>query len=217
MSIIKVENVHFGFDKPLWQGLNFTLEAGQRIGIRGPNGCGKSTLFNLLMGLNKLQCGRIWLNDVECLHETDFAGQRPSIGYLFQDPDDQLFCATVMEDVAFGPLNQGHSQDQAREISLTVLEHLGLSGYEKRITYHLSGGEKRLVSLASVWAMQPQAFLLDEPSAFLDQDAQQHLIHILLNSDKGWLMISHDMDFLQATCHEIWQVNDGSLYPCASL
>ena len=104
--------------------------------------------------------------------EADFHEVRRRVGLLFQDADDQLFCPTVAEDVAFGPLNLGKPRDEVRRIVAATLESLGLAGYEHRITYHLSGGEKRLVALATVLAMQPDVLLLDEPNGELDDAAR---------------------------------------------
>jgi cobalt/nickel transport system ATP-binding protein len=211
LSLIAVKNLTFAYPgrAPLWENLNFTLEPGQKIGLWGPNGCGKSTLFNILLGLLPPQSGQIWLDRHLCASQAAFARHRTSIGYAFQDPEDQLFCSTVLEDVAFGPLNLGCSQKQARLLAGQMLDMFGLAGFEKHITYHLSGGEKRLASLACVWALRPKALLLDEPSAFLDARALQTLKAVLGGCQLPWLMISHDRAFLEATCNQIWLAGPG--------
>ena len=107
--------------------------------------------------------------------ERDFHEVRRRVGLLFQDADDQLFCPTVVEDVAFGPLNLGLPRDRVRQVVAETLEAVGLAGYEHRITYKLSGGEKRLVALATVLAMQPEVLLLDEPTSGLDEQATERL------------------------------------------
>ena len=124
---------------------------------------------------------------------------RPRIGFLFQDADDQLFSPTVLEDVAFGPLNLGKSQEEAKAIALKTLASLGLSGFEDRITYKLSGGEKRLVSLATVLAMEPDVLLLDEPTTGLDEATEKRLIDILKGLDLSYIVVSHNLDFLMRT------------------
>jgi cobalt/nickel transport system ATP-binding protein len=121
---------------------------------------------------------------------------RRKIGLLFQDADDQLFSPTVLEDVAFGPLNLGMSQDEAVDIAQKTLKSLDLIGFEDRITYKLSGGEKRLVSLATILAMEPEILLLDEPTAGLDDKTKAKLIGILSNLDLSFIVISHEIDFL---------------------
>ena len=115
--------------------------------------------------------------------EADFKDVRAALGFVFQDADDQLFCPTVAEDIAFGPLNLGATQDQARKLVRETLETLGLSGFEDRVTYKLSGGEKKLVSLGTVLAMKPRMLLLDEPTTGLDEETVERIIKVLLDSD----------------------------------
>ena len=112
---------------------------------------------------------------------SDFENIRQRIGLLFQDADDQLFNPTVLEDVAFGPLNLGKSVKEAKDIAQKTLRALGLEGFEERIIYKLSGGEKRLVSLATVMAMEPEILLLDEPTTGLDDSTKEKLIDVLFN------------------------------------
>ena len=208
-----MQDIWFAYPQgpPVLRGLDFTLPDGGRIGIVGPNGAGKSTLFMLAMGLLVPDKGRIWVFDEPMAGENDFRRIRTRLGYCFQDPDDQLFCATVREDVAFGPLNQGRSRQEVVQLVDQTLERLGLSGFAERVTYHLSGGEKRLVSLATVLAMQPQALLLDEPTAGLDPDTRSRLEEILMQSDLAWAIVSHDRAFLERTCHQILALKDGRL------
>ena len=130
---------------------------------------------------------------------------------LFQDADDQLFSPTVLEDVAFGPLNLGKSKDEAVEIARSILDFLGLDGFEDRITFKLSGGEKRLVSLAVVLAMAPDILLLDEPINGLDTKTKERLTEILLHLDLSYLLISHDMDFLSETTDAVYTMQNGKI------
>ena len=130
------------------------------MGLTGPNGSGKSTLLKLIVGLVRATAGRVEVFGRFRTCERDFHEVRGRVGLLFQDSDDQLFCPTVAEDVAFGPLNLGQSRDAARRIVTETLDALGLADYQDRITYQLSGGEKRLVALAAVLAMQPEVLLL---------------------------------------------------------
>ena len=175
---------------------DFTLSAGEKVAISGANGAGKTTLFHLMVGLLKPQAGSIEAFGLPRRSERDFHAVRTQAGLLFQDPDDQLFCPTVAEDVAFGPLNLGKSPSQAREITTQTLARLGLQGFENRITHKLSGGERRLVSLAAVLAMSPQVLLLDEPTNALDDATAQRLTDILLSLPQAMVVISHDQTFL---------------------
>jgi len=130
---------------------------------------------------------------------------------LFQDPDDQLFSPTVIEDVAFGPLNLGHSRENALNIARQTLANLGLEGFEDRITFKLSGGEKRLVSLATVLAMEPDVVLLDEPLTGLDTDTTSKIAEIISNLDQSCIIISHDIDFLLYTTTKICTLKHGKI------
>ncbi len=155
--IVDLEDVSFSYPgrAPVLDELNLSFYGGDRMGLMGPNGSGKTTLFHVIMGLLKRSSGRMDIFGRPINERQDFREVRQRIGLLFQDADDQLFSPTVLEDVAFGPLNLGKSQEEAKTIALRTLQSLGLAGFEDRITYKLSGGEKRLVSLATVLAMEP--------------------------------------------------------------
>jgi cobalt/nickel transport system ATP-binding protein len=178
--------------------VDMSLYEGERISLEGSNGAGKTTFLNLLVGLNKPKSGSVFAFGKERKVESDFIEVRSKAGFLFQDPDDQLFCPTVLEDVAFGPLNQGKTADEAKEISLGILDCLGMEGFENRVTHQLSGGEKRMVTLASVLAMEPEVLLLDEPSNALDKEARLRLIEVLQTLPQAMIIISHEPSFLDA-------------------
>lgn len=191
--------------------LRLDVYPGERIGILAPNGSGKTTLFHIIMGLLFPQAGTIEIFGKPVRTEKDFRDVRQNIGLLFQDADDQLFSPTVLEDVAFGPLNMGKSKQEALAISRQTLSFLGLCGFEDRITFKLSGGEKKLVSLATVLAMSPRVLLLDEPLTGLDQETQGKLVSILSEIDLTYMVISHDIDFLEATAEKIYTMKDGKI------
>lgn len=213
VELIRLDKVSYAYPgRPgVLKDLDFSLEEGQRLGIVGPNGAGKSTLFQLCMGLVKPQAGTVYGLGRPCHDEKEFRPLRQKVGYLFQDPDDQLFCLTVAEDVAFGPLNLGKGRHQALHLVSSTLKSLGMEGYERRVTYQLSGGEKRLISLAAVLAMQPSAVLLDEPGTGLDQERAADMERALVDSDLSWAMVSHDLEFLERTCDQVLRLTDGRL------
>ena len=153
--LICFRDVDFAYqaDRPVLRGCSFSLSLGERIALSGPNGSGKTTLLHLIVGLLRPVGGTVEAFGKIRRQEQDFHEVRRRAGLLFQQPDDQLFCPTVIEDVAFGPLNLGNSRAEARTVAEETLDHLGLSGFGPRITYELSGGEKRLVTLACVLAM----------------------------------------------------------------
>ena len=218
MSILfELQDIHFsypGAGQPVLDGVNCALHQGQRMGIIGPNGCGKTSLFHVIMGLLKPQSGRVIFRGTTLGSEKDFRPLRREIGLLFQDADDQLFSPTVLEDVAFGPLNLGVSPLEAGQTARDTLARLGLSELEGRVTHQLSGGEKKLVSLATILAMQPAALLLDEPTNNLDKATRSALIEILAGLDLACIIISHDWDFLSAASRDIYAMDHGRLVSC---
>jgi len=187
-DLLELDRVSFAYPgrPPVLCGVDLRVQPGDRLAITGPNGAGKSTLLRLIVGLARPQAGRIVAFGAERRVEPDFREVRRRVGIVFQDPDDQLFCPTVLEDVAFGPLNLGQSPREARATAERTLAGLGLDGFADRVTHKLSGGEKRLVSLASVLAMAPDVLLLDEPSNFLDDATTGRLVTTTIAWSRRW-------------------------------
>lgn len=196
---------------PVLSDLHFELASGQRIGLIGPNGRGKTTLLHLCMGLLQPGRGTILFKGKRVETRQQLQKLRQAIGLVFQSPDDQLFCPTVLEDVAFGPLNQGLTVEQARTLAREALDQVGLQGFEHRITHKLSGGEKKLLSLATVLAMQPEALLLDEPTTGLDPDTRHDLVSLLNRLEQTLLIVSHDWDFLHQTTTRLITLDNGRI------
>ena len=198
--IFSLENVTIAHEAPpappVLQEVNFALLPGEHIGLYGPNGCGKTTLLRCITGLHRPRRGIVRFHGQILQREEDYHALRCAVGFVLQQAEDQLFFPTVLEDVAFGPLNLGLSPDEARQRALETLQTLGLDGFENRQTHRLSGGEKKLVSLAGVLAMRPEALLLDEPTNTLDAEARQRLTDILVSLPTARITISHDWDFL---------------------
>jgi cobalt/nickel transport system ATP-binding protein len=211
--MIKIAQVVFSYSngKKVFDGLHFSLNRKEKVGLTGPNGAGKTTLFHIIMGLLKPESGTVEISEKVRREENDFVEVRREIGLLFQDSDDQLFCPTVEEDIAFGPLNIGKSHEEAHEIVHDTCEKLGLHGYEKRVTHRLSGGEKRLVALATVVAMQPACYLLDEPVAGLDEATTERFLHYLREHADTYMIIAHDRNFLESATDKIYELRDGSI------
>ena len=206
--ILKLRDINFQYPagKQVLHNLNLDFEKGERMGLTGPNGSGKTTLFYLILGLLQPDSGIIKIFDKPRTKESDFRGVRRRIGLMFQNPDDQLFCPTVEEDVAFGPLNLGKTRDEALFIVEGILDKIGLSGFGNRITYELSGGEKKLVALAAVLAMEPEVLLLDEPFAGLDRHTSECIVSVLKKSALSYIIISHDQEFLEKTVHLCYEI-----------
>lgn len=216
--MIRLKNVGFSYgDKQILKGLNLEIDVADRCGLFGTNGCGKTTLCHIIMGLLIAQSGSVEIFGKQMKSESDFAGIRGRIGFLFQDSDDQLFCPTVIEDVAFGPLNLGYTPEQAKKIVRRTLKSLRLEGFEDRVTYKLSGGEKRLVSLATVLAMEPEFLILDEPTNGLDETTTERLTEILTQSSLGYMIISHDREFMEKTTNRVLKMESGQILRFDSL
>lgn len=211
--IIDLKDISFSYseDKLVLDHLSFHLHRGDRIGLVGPNGSGKTTLLHIIMGLLRPSSGRVQLFGRPAHEEKDFRAARRRIGLLFQDADDQLFSPTVLEDIAFGPLNLGKSPEEARDIALKTLARLDLTGFENRITYKLSGGEKRLVSLATVLAMDPEVLLLDEPTNGLDEKTEEKITDILKGVNLSCIFISHNLDFLSKCTDRMYAMSNGKI------
>ncbi len=214
-ALFRLSGIRFGHEpeRPVLDGADFVLRPGERVGLTGPNGAGKTTLLHLMVGLLAPQQGEVEAFDRPRRSEADFREVRARAGLLFQDADDQLFCPTVAEDVAFGPLNLGRTRAEVRAIVAETLGRLGLAGFEDRLTTRLSGGEKRLVALATVLAMQPEALLLDEPTAGLDEATEHRLGAILLGLPQAMVIISHDRAFLDRLATRRVAVREGRLVP----
>jgi len=213
--LLRIADLKFSYQngKNVFQNLNFSLHKKERIGLVGSNGAGKTTLFHIIMGLLRPSSGSLEVFDKSRKSEEDFLEVRQRIGLLFQDSDDQLFCPTVEEDIAFGPLNLGKTHEEAQVIVKETCAKLGLSGYERRITHRLSGGEKRLVALATVMAMNPECYLLDEPTTGLDDAATKRFLSYLNEHADTYIMITHNHDLLSHTADKVYELTDGTLKP----
>jgi len=213
-ALIRLWEITFGYDstRDVLSKLSFTFSEGDRVGLTGPNGSGKTTLFHIILGLLKPREGEIEIFGKTIHEEADFREARERIGLLFQDANDQLFCPTVAEDVAFGPLNLGKRYDEAQKVVRETLETLGLAGFEERVTYKLSDGERKLVSLATVLAMKPEVLLLDEPTSGLDEETTERIIQVLNRcSSKSYMIISQDKGLLARTTRCIYRMANGKL------
>jgi cobalt/nickel transport system ATP-binding protein len=211
--IIRLEDVAFAYEpaRAVLTGCHLTIRQGERVGLIGPTGGGKTTLLHLIVGLLRPTSGRIEIFGKPRTKEADFLEVRRRVGLLFQDADDQLLFPTVAEDVAFGPLNLGKPKQEVLRVVRETLAELGLTGYENRITYRLSGGEKRLAALAGLLAMQPEVLLLDEPFAGLDEQTAHRVIHILDQLPQTLLLVSHHRDWLRQLASRTVRLDHGQL------
>jgi cobalt/nickel transport system ATP-binding protein len=183
------------------------INAGERVGLVGPNGAGKTTLFLLICGVLKPAAGKVHLFGQPVVP----GSFRPEIGLVFQNPDDQLFCPSVWDDVAFGPQNLGLSRDRVAGRVQQALTVAGVEDLATRAPHHLSGGEKRMVSIAGVLAMRPQLVICDEPSANLDIRSRRRLIRFLQQVKETLLIASHDLELILEVCDRIVLLDEGRI------
>lgn len=211
--LFELTGVRFAYPgrAPVLTDVDLTLDTAERLAVTGPNGSGKSTLLQILVGLLKPQAGTLVAFGAPRSKEADFHEVRRRAGLVFQDPDDQLFCPTVAEDIAFGPLNLGKSKEEVLRLVEGTLDRLGLAHLRERVTHQLSGGEKRLVGLATVLAMEPDVLLLDEPTNGLDEDTRARLIAILNDLPQAVILVSHDGPFRRRVTSHQYPIRDGIL------
>jgi len=208
-NVIRLTSVNFSYaDKPdVLKKITFTVTQGESVGVIGPNGAGKTTLFLLLCGILKPSAGRILMMEQDVVYK----GFNPGVGYVFQNPDDQLFSPTVWDDVAFGPINMALPRQEIDARVQKALEISGCRELAQRPSHHLSGGEKRMVAIASVLAMQPEIMIYDEPTASLDMRARRKVINLIKSERKTNLIASHDMEFILETCARVIILNNGEI------
>lgn len=187
--------------------LNLEINTAERVGIIGPNGAGKTTLFHTMCGVIRPQMGDVHLFDNQVV-PNQF---HPDIGLLFQYPDDQLFSPSVRDDIAFGPRNMGLT---AEEVARRVAEAMALTGVDslaERPPHQLSGGQKRMVAIAGIKAMQPRLIIYDEPSANLDIRSRRRLINFIKTSPETVLVSSHDLELILEVCERVVLLDNGRI------
>ncbi|MGZ5562445.1 MAG: energy-coupling factor ABC transporter ATP-binding protein [Halobacteriota archaeon] len=190
----------------------FSLFKGEIVAICGANGAGKSTLVEHLNGLIKPRVGRLIVLGHEVAQKTSVITE---VGLVFQDSDSQVFAPTVLDDVMFGPLNKGLTNEAARQAAISALERIGAGHLISRIPYYLSKGEKRLVAIAGVLAMNPEVIVADEPTSDLDPIHSRQIESVLLelktNSGISIVIATHDMDLAARIADRIYVIAEGQV------
>lgn len=206
---IEIRDLHVSFGEGVWvlSGVTFEVASGERVGVVGPNGAGKTTLFLALSGVVKPATGSIRI-DGELVRPGRF---RTDVGLVFQNPDHQLFCPSVAEDVAFGPRNLALPPDAVQASVEEAMAATGVSALAARAPHHLSGGEKRMCSIAAVLALRPRLMIYDEPSASLDLRSRRRLIRFMLASPATCLVASHDLELVLEICPRTIVLDDGRI------
>ena len=210
--MIDLNQVGFAYKEniPVLQDISLSIEEGASVGLVGANGAGKSTLMKLLVGLLKPTSGQVQICGLD-VEKKNLAEIRRRIGYVFQDADNQLFMSTVYEDIAFGPLNYGLPKEEVERKVQAAMEQTGTTHLKDQPVYQMSGGEKRLVSIATILAMEPDCILMDEPEAALDPRNRRRLIELLKNLKPAKLIASHDLDMILDTCDRVILMSHGRI------
>jgi cobalt/nickel transport system ATP-binding protein len=211
--VIRVAGLTFAYPggPTALDGVSFEAAPGENIGLVGPNGAGKTTLFLCLSGVLTIRPGIVQLAGLDPAQPTDRRRLPAKVGIIFQNSDDQLFQTSVLDDVAFGPLNLGLDRDEVRRRVAEALQEVGMAGMEERVPFHLSGGEKRRVAIAGVLAMRPEIMLLDEPSMYLDPRGRRELIGLLNRLPVTKIIASHDLEMIRETCQRVLMLDHGQL------
>lgn len=209
---IDVENVSFGYEKGTEILLQISLHAAgaDSIGIIGANGVGKSTFLKLLVGLYLDFEGSIRIENTP-VQKSTLPLIRSKIGYVFQDSDSQLFMTTAYDDIAFAPRNYGLPESEVQSRVEQALRLTGIEHLRNKQIYKMSGGEKKLVSIATILSMTPDIILMDEPSIALDPRNRRNLIRILNSFEHLKIIASHDLDLIWDTCERTVLMANGKI------
>jgi cobalt/nickel transport system ATP-binding protein len=211
MIHIRGLSFHYPDGRLALEKVEFSVAAGESIGLVGPNGAGKTTLFLCMAGVLRVAPGVIEVADLDPADAAQRKNLPAKLGINFQNSDDQLFNSTVFDDVAFGPLNLELPREEVKQRVAEALEKVGLTGFEQRVPFHLSGGEQRRVALAGVLAMRPEVLLLDEPSQGLDPRGRRGFINLVNGLSVTRVIAAHDLEMILQTCRRVLILDQGQV------
>ena len=210
-AAIRINNLEYTYPDgtQALEGINLNILEGETAGLIGPNGAGKSTLLLHLNGILK-QRGEVEIFGIN-LDNGNLDQIRSKVGLVFQDPEDQLFMPTVFDDVAFGPINMKLAKDDIKPSVNKALQEVDMLDSADRISHHLSFGEKKRISIATVLSMKPEILVLDEPSANLDPAARRHLIDLLKRLPVTKIIAGHDLELILELCNRVVVLDKGRI------
>lgn len=216
--ILKAEDLYFSYDDEQshsLNGLSLEIKKGQKIAFMGANGSGKSTFFLCCTGILKPQKGKLFFHNKEVTYKKkELLDLRSKIGIVFQDPDNQLFSASVYQEISFGPLNLGHSEEETKKEVEEVIDYLEITPFRHKPTHALSGGQKKQVSIADILVMKPEIIILDEPAAALDPKHTtmvNHIVDQMTQNGITVLMATHDVNYAYEWADEILLFHEGKV------
>ncbi len=210
-KVVEIENLSYSYPdgQQALYGINLAVGLDETVALIGPNGAGKSTLLLHLNGIMRSD-GTVRILGIP-LEDKNLKWVRSKVGLVFQDPDDQLFMPTVFDDVAFGPINMGYAEEEVRERVSKALQWVGMNGYEKRSPHHLSIGEKKRISIATILSMRPEILVIDEPTANLDPRAKWELVKLVKGLPMTKIVASHDLEMITALCERTIILDEGKI------
>ncbi len=208
---IEVDQLSFSYPDghPALREVSLHIAPGEKVALVGPNGAGKSTLILHLNGILTGQ-GRVTVCGLP-LEQKNFGRVRAAVGLVFQNPDDQLFSPTVFDDVAFGPIYQGLGGEEVEQRVTSALAAVRMGDYARRVSHHLSTGEKKRIAIATVLSMVPEVLVLDEPTAGLDPRARRGLIQLLRDLPMTMLVSSHDLAMVRELLPRMVVMDEGKI------
>ena len=210
-EIIRIDNLSFCYPdaQQALTDISLTIYQGETVALIGPNGAGKSTLLLHLNGI--LRSNGVVKVLGRPVDDKNLKWLRSKVGLIFQNPDDQLFSSTVFDDVAFGPINMGYSEAEVWQCVAKALDWVGMTGYEQRSPHHLSVGEKKRISIATVLSMAPEILVIDEPTSNLDPGSKWSLISLLKRLPVTKIVASHDLELVRALCQRTIILDQGQV------
>jgi cobalt transport protein ATP-binding subunit len=209
---IEISHLHFTYPDgtEALRGIELTVEPGEKVALVGPNGAGKSTLLLHLNGILGGGHGTVAV-DGTMVEPATVKRIRAAVGLVFQDPDDQLFSPTVREDVAFGPIHMGVPEAELHHRVERALAAVGMSGYERRVPHHLSLGQRKRISVATVLSMDPTVLVFDEPTAGLDPRGRRELMGVMASRSETLLVSTHDLAMVAEALPRTVIIDEGSV------
>lgn len=211
--MVQIENLTYRYQKngkKVLDGVTFTIEEGETVGLIGANGAGKSTLLKLLVGICDSYEGNVTVNNLS-VEKKNYKEIRKQVGYLFQNSDNQLFLSRVRDDVAFGPENYGYSEKEVKERVDWALSLVDMTSLADEPIHHLSGGQKKRAAIAAILSLKPDLLLLDEPSVALDPRSRRILIQVLEKLPGTKFVASHDLTMIKELCDKVILLDQGQI------
>lgn len=211
--MVEMKDVSFSYNNSKEQvlsNINFKIDNNESVGIIGANGAGKSTILKLLVGLELGYKGDVIVENLK-VDKQNLQKVREKIGYVFQEVEAQLFMPTVYQDIAFAPKNYGYSKEEVENRVNKALKSVGIENLKDRQIYRLSGGQKKLVSIATVLSMKPEILIFDEPTIALDPKNRRKFIEVLNSLNGTKIVTSHDLDLIYDTCERTILISNGKI------